>query len=103
MALDQWHGAARAANLASADNAKRCKLPNVTRASVVGELADLAPSFLRHLRAKNRSPKTVKAYREAADQLVAFLADQGMPTDACRRATACEQITLSGPRRAGSC
>jgi site-specific recombinase XerD len=35
---------------------------------------------LRSLRAANKSPKTIKAYREAAVQLLAFLTEHGMPT-----------------------
>jgi site-specific recombinase XerD len=47
----------------------------------VGDLASLIPAFERSLRAANKSPKTIKGYGEAARQLVAFLAEQGMPTD----------------------
>jgi site-specific recombinase XerD len=48
----------------------------------VGELEPMVTSFLRHLRAANKSPQTVTAYRYAADGLAAFLADRGMPTKA---------------------
>lgn len=47
----------------------------------VGDLSTLIPSFHRHLRATNRSPKTQKAYLEAANQLDAFLREAGMPTE----------------------
>jgi len=50
----------------------------------VGELAGLARSFTRHLRAANRSPRTVTTYLEAVDQLCAFLVERGMPTTAER-------------------
>jgi site-specific recombinase XerD len=50
--------------------------------SSVGDLATLIPSFERSLRAGNKSPKTVETYGEACRQLVAFLVDRGMPTDA---------------------
>ena len=48
----------------------------------VGDLAALARSFERALRAANRSPRTIATYRQATTQLVAFLATQGMPTEA---------------------
>jgi len=35
----------------------------------VGDLATLIPSFLRSLRAANKSPKTIATYSEAANQL----------------------------------
>ncbi len=53
-------------------------------ATSVGDLATLLPSFERSLRAANKSHKTVKAYGEAARQLVAFLRDRGMPTAAAK-------------------
>ncbi|HEX2041398.1 MAG TPA: tyrosine-type recombinase/integrase [Acidimicrobiales bacterium] len=46
----------------------------------VGQLADLIPSFERSLRARNRSPRTIRSYVESARLLAAFLAEQGMPT-----------------------
>jgi len=49
---------------------------------VVGNLHPLLPSWELHLRALNRSPKTITTYLEAARQLVNFLAEQGMPTQA---------------------
>lgn len=48
----------------------------------VGDVASLIPEWMRSLRAGNRAPKTIKTYREAADQLHAFLASRGMPTEA---------------------
>jgi site-specific recombinase XerD len=48
----------------------------------VGDLHPLVASFVRHLRATNKSEKTVEAYRYAAEGLAAFLADRGMPTRA---------------------
>jgi site-specific recombinase XerD len=55
-------------------------MPPQTMKDSVGDLEDLIPSFLRSLRAANKSPKTIKAYREAAVQLLAFLTEHGMPT-----------------------
>jgi site-specific recombinase XerD len=48
---------------------------------VGGAYSALRDSFRRSLRASNRSPKTEKIYIGAVDQLGAFLAGQGMPTD----------------------
>lgn len=48
----------------------------------VGHLRALVPSWIRHLRAGNRSPRTVQSYEEAALQFCAFLEDQGLPTAA---------------------
>ena len=36
-------------------------------------------AFLRHLRAQNRSPKTIEGYEAAAAQLWAFVVSSGMP------------------------
>lgn len=44
-------------------------------------LDDLIDSFQLHLQAGRKSPKTIAGYRQAAEQLAAFLADKGMPTD----------------------
>jgi site-specific recombinase XerD len=44
------------------------------------DLADLKTGFVLSLRARNRSPKTIKSYLSAVDLLEAFLEDQGMPT-----------------------
>ena len=40
-------------------------------------LRDLLPSWRRHLRAENKSPRTIQSYEEAALQLVSFLAATG--------------------------
>jgi len=48
----------------------------------VGDLGPLVTSFVRHLRAANKSEQTVTAYRYEADGLSAFVADRGMPTRA---------------------
>lgn len=48
----------------------------------VGHLRLLVPSWIRHLRAGNRSARTVQSYEEAALQFCAFLEDQGLPTAA---------------------
>ncbi|MGH2692882.1 MAG: tyrosine-type recombinase/integrase, partial [Actinomycetota bacterium] len=37
-------------------------------------------SFTRHLRAENRSPRTVQSYEESVRQFTAFILDRGMPT-----------------------
>lgn len=42
-------------------------------------LADLIPSFQRHLRAENLAPKTEKLYTLAVGRLDAYLADAGRP------------------------
>ena len=44
----------------------------------VGELDRLARSFARHLRAENKSLKTVESYGEAVNQLISFLASEGV-------------------------
>ncbi|HEY5859776.1 MAG TPA: phage integrase N-terminal SAM-like domain-containing protein, partial [Actinomycetota bacterium] len=44
--------------------------------------ADLIDSFARSLRARNRSPRTIKSYCDTAERFVAFLQDRGMPTSA---------------------
>lgn len=48
----------------------------------IGELEPLVTSFVRHLRATNKSPMTIMAYRYGAAGLTAFLAERGMPTRA---------------------
>jgi site-specific recombinase XerD len=47
----------------------------------IADVTVLAQSFARHLRAGNRSPRTVRSYLESVDQLDRFLADRGMPRD----------------------
>src|SRR5712691_6850923 len=39
----------------------------------------LGPSFVRHLRAENKSPKTITAYLLATEGFHRFLAERGMP------------------------
>ena len=41
----------------------------------------LAASWRRHLAAGNRSPHTIRSYAASINQLAAFLAERGMPTD----------------------
>jgi site-specific recombinase XerD len=48
----------------------------------LGDLRPLADSWHLHLDAENKSPKTIKAYLDAAGQLIKFLDAQGMPTTA---------------------
>lgn len=43
------------------------------------DLASLRSSFQLHLRAENKSPKTIETYSDAVDQLIAFLERTGMP------------------------
>ena len=42
---------------------------------IAGDLGSLLPSWELHLRALNRSPKTLPTYLEAANQMVRFLRD----------------------------
>ena len=42
-------------------------------------LADLLPSWRRHLRAENKSAKTLASYLESAQQLADYLDATGMP------------------------
>ena len=49
-----------------------------------GDTTDNLLSYVRHLRAANVSPRTIQAYREAVDQLSAFLSAKGMPTDVAK-------------------
>lgn len=44
-----------------------------------GSLAGYIDSFERHLKLRNRSPKTIQHYVETAVQFVRFAADRGMP------------------------
>jgi len=60
MTFGQWHTAGRAADLRLCQDPKERYRPIVTTPIVVGDLADLTPSLLRHLRARNRSPETLK-------------------------------------------
>jgi isochorismate hydrolase len=49
------------------------KLETQRATAAIGDLQNLTTSWLRHLRAANLSPRTIKNYREAAEQLLAFL------------------------------
>jgi site-specific recombinase XerD len=46
-----------------------------------GDLPGLIKSFERHLRAANRSPRTIEKYTLAARQFTKFCATEGRPTD----------------------
>lgn len=59
-------------------------MSEASTATTVGDLVGLVPSWARSLRATNRSPKTLSTYVSAANQLIAFLAAHGMPTDASK-------------------
>ncbi len=52
----------------------------IGRVTTVGDLTSLLPSWRRHLRAENKSPRTIQSYAEAAEQFQAFLTDVGPPT-----------------------
>lgn len=41
----------------------------------------MLPSWQRHLRAANLSPRTIQSYLEAAKQSVAFAESVGLPSD----------------------
>lgn len=43
------------------------------------ELRSLIPSFVRHLRAENKSANTIDSYQEAVKQFYRFAAESGMP------------------------
>jgi site-specific recombinase XerD len=51
-------------------------------AQSVGDVRPLVSSWVRHLRAANKSLRTIQSYQESAEQLAAFLAERGMPTQA---------------------
>ncbi len=53
-----------------------------TTETVAGTLPALVESWRRHLRAANLSPATIYAYTLGARQLVNFLVERGMPTEA---------------------
>jgi site-specific recombinase XerD len=50
--------------------------------SLPGTLTQLLPSWRRHLRAANYSPKTIASYLGGAERLLQFLRDRGMPIEA---------------------
>ena len=59
-------------------------MERVTRQRVSAQIAgpsilELMPSFQRHLRAENKSPRTVESYTEAVRRLHDFLSAKGMP------------------------
>ncbi|MGH9054019.1 MAG: tyrosine-type recombinase/integrase [Acidimicrobiia bacterium] len=56
-------------------------MPPVT-GSDADSLRRLVDSWVLHLRAARKSPKTIETYAEAAHQLANFLEDAGMPLDA---------------------
>jgi integrase len=45
-----------------------------------GQLDDLVPDWARSLRARNKSPKTIRGYSQTAEIFLAFLREKGMPT-----------------------
>jgi site-specific recombinase XerD len=49
--------------------------------AVVTVASELISSWQRHLRAKNKSPRTIDSYSESARRFVRFLADHGDATD----------------------
>jgi site-specific recombinase XerD len=62
-------------------------MPQPTSAAdtLAGEPAHLTTdtaraSFVRHLRAENKSPRTVETYLDAVDRFHSFLVERGMPT-----------------------
>ena len=58
-------------------------MASVTRARITApKLLDLVPSFQLHLRAENKSPKTIESYTEAVRRLHDYLAANGMPLEA---------------------
>jgi site-specific recombinase XerD len=57
------------------------RLTSVTMPPVNDLLSPLVASFERSLRARKRSPKTIKAYTEAARLFVAFHDERGRPLD----------------------
>lgn len=59
-----------------------CRAVPTTTPTVVGDLSSLVGDFERSLRARNRAPRTVAIYGNAARTLVAWLQAQGMPTAA---------------------
>jgi site-specific recombinase XerD len=53
-----------------------------TTTPMIGDLRGLTASFVRHLKASNLSPRTVKTYTEACRGLATFLEERGMPREA---------------------
>lgn len=55
---------------------------SVTAARVAAPtLLDVIPSFVRHLRAENKSPRTIQSYTEAVRRLHDFCSANGMPLE----------------------
>ncbi len=48
----------------------------------IGQITTLADDWYAHMRAANYAPRTLTTYRLAINQLVDFLTQKGMPTDA---------------------
>ena len=48
----------------------------------IANVDTLSASFGRHLRAGNRSPRTIRSYLDTVGGFDAFLASRGMPRDA---------------------
>lgn len=48
--------------------------------TAIDDLRTLLPDWRRHLRAKNRTPETIKSYLRCGENLAAYLDAQGMPT-----------------------
>ncbi len=55
-------------------------MPNVATTLGAPSIDELVDEFRDSLRARNRSPKTIRAYCDSARMLGTFLADKGMPT-----------------------
>jgi hypothetical protein len=53
----------------------------------IGIVDDLRRSFERHLRAENKSVRTIATYLEAVNLLSAFLAADGLTVSEARRST----------------
>jgi site-specific recombinase XerD len=51
-----------------------------TQAMIAPDLGAMVASFTRHLRAENKSPRTIETYLESLGQLERFLVERGMPT-----------------------
>ena len=54
--------------------------PQAITVSSVGDLATLIPSFRRHLRACNRSARTVRGYMDSTEIFRRYLTQHEMPT-----------------------
>jgi site-specific recombinase XerD len=47
----------------------------------VGDITTMVESFTRHLKARNRSPRTIQSYQDSVGNLSTFLAHRGKPAD----------------------